>query len=149
MESMANSMARPGEESGGKVAEINVTPMIDILLVLLIIFMVIVPVTPNGLSALLAKPAKPDAQPAPDNAVVLQVAGHPGALTYRINDAVIAHAAILARLTEIYASRAQRVLFVEGGDQVRFADVAELLDMGRAAGAVRIGLITPGSRSIE
>jgi biopolymer transport protein TolR len=144
------AMAGSGRGLGGRVAEINVTPMIDILLVLLIIFMVIVPMTPHGLSALLPKPPALEAQPGPENPVVLQVVSHSGgAPTYRINDMVVAHAAILERLTEIYSSRADRVLFVEGDDQVKFADVADLIDIGRAANVDRIGLMTPASRRTQ
>jgi biopolymer transport protein TolR len=147
---MATSMAGSGGAAGGRVAQINVTPMIDVLLVLLIIFMVIAPVTPRGLSALLPQPPKPGVQPGTESAVVIQVIGHPGALpSYRINGAVIAHAQILAKLEEIYANRAGRVLFVEGDGQVKFACVADLIDIGRAAHVDRIGLTTPGSRLVE
>jgi biopolymer transport protein TolR len=143
-------MATSGGETGGQVAQINVTPMIDILLVLLILFMLIVPVTPRGLSAVLPQPPKPGAQAGGENAVVIQVASRPGApLSYRIDGAIVAHDAIVAKLTGIYASRADRVLFVEGDDEVKFADVADLIDMGRAANVERIGLVTPGSRPAE
>jgi biopolymer transport protein TolR len=147
---MAESGAGSGERRGGQVAQINVTPMIDVLLVLLIIFMVIAPVTPRGLSAHLPQPPKPHAPSGPDDAVVVQIASHPGAApTYRINDTVVAHSAILATLTEIYSRRPDRVLFVEGDGQAEFADVADVIGIGRAAGVDRIGLLTPGSRGRE
>jgi biopolymer transport protein TolR len=133
--------------SGADMAQINVTPMIDILLVLLIIFMVIVPVIPSGLTAALPQPPRANAPTAPGNPIMLEIASHAAAApTYKINGMDLAKAAILSRLTEIFAGRADRVLFVKGDDDVQFADVAELVDMGKAAGADRVGLLTPGSQ---
>jgi biopolymer transport protein TolR len=133
--------------SGSDMAQINVTPMIDILLVLLIIFMVIVPAMPSGLAAALPQPPRSNAPAAPGNPIVLEIASHAGAApTYRINGVDVAKAAILPRLREIFADRADRALFVKGDDDVQFADVAELIDRGKAAGADRVGLLTPGSQ---
>ncbi len=147
---MATSMAGLGAGPGDKVAQINVTPMIDILLVPLIVFMVIVPMMPRGLPALLPQTPKAETHTRAERAVVIQAISHPGARpSYAINGAVVAHEAILAGLTEIFANLADRVLFVEGDDQVKFADVADLIDLGRAAKVDRIGLLTPGSRLVE
>jgi len=102
---------------GAYSSDINVTPMIDILLVLLIIFMVIVPVVPKGLDALVPQPPKdPSKQPPPtDRTIVVQVFYRPGAApTYKINETEVAKTDLLARLTEIYANRAERVMFVRG-----------------------------------
>jgi biopolymer transport protein TolR len=131
---------------GGNMADINVTPMIDILLVLLIIFMVIVPVTPKGLDALVPQPPKnPQKQPPPtDRTIVVQVFYHPGAPpTYKINDTDVARRDLLPRLTEIYANRAERVMFVRGDDDLNFAYIADVIDIGRAANVDHIGLMTP------
>jgi biopolymer transport protein TolR len=130
--------------SGGKVSEINVTPMIDILLVLLIIFMVIVPVTPKGLQALVPQPPKHQDSPAPERTIVVQVFDHPGqAPTYKINDTDVSHAELLPKLTDIYANRAERVMFVKGDDDVNFALIADVIDIGKAANVDHIGLMTP------
>jgi biopolymer transport protein ExbD len=102
---------------GGYSSDINVTPMIDILLVLLIIFMVIVPVTPKGLDALVPQPPKdPTKQPPQtDRTIVVQVLYRPGNTpVYKINETDYAKADLLPRLTEIYANRAERVMFVKG-----------------------------------
>jgi biopolymer transport protein ExbD len=130
--------------SGSRLSEINVTPMIDILLVLLIIFMVIVPVTQKGLEALVPQPPKHATDPTPTRAVVVQVFNRSGAPpTYKINDVDVTHTGLLPKLSEIYANRAERVMFVKGDDQVNFAYIADVIDIGRAANVDHIGLMTP------
>ncbi|MFP5210805.1 MAG: ExbD/TolR family protein [Acidobacteriota bacterium] len=139
-------MAMSMGSAGGSMAEINVTPMIDILLVLLIIFMVIVPTTPLGLDALVPQPPKnPQKQQQPnDRTIVVQVLYRPGAPpAYKINETDVAHAELLAKLTAIYANRAERVMFVKGDDNVNFASIADVIDIGRAANVDHIGLMTP------
>ena len=135
-----------GGSSGGYSSDINMTPMIDILLVLLIIFMVIVPVTPKGLDALVPQPPKdPTHQPPPtDRTIVVQVFyNHGQPVTYKINEIDIAKRDLLGRLTEIYANRAERVMFVKGDDNLDFRYVADVIDVGRAANVDHIGLMTP------
>jgi len=131
---------------GGYSSDINVTPMIDVLLVLLIIFMVIVPVTPKGLDALVPQPPKDPQkqQPQTDRTIVVQVFYRPGAApNYKINETDVAKADLLPRLTEIYSNRAERVMFVRGDDDLNFAYIAEVIDIGRAANVDHIGLMTP------
>jgi biopolymer transport protein ExbD len=132
--------------SSSSMADINVTPMIDILLVLLIIFMVIVPVTPRGLDALVPQPPKnPQQQPPPnDRTIVVQILYRAGqAPAYKINETDVAHADLQSKLTEIYANRAERVMFVRGDDDVNFGYVADVIDIGKAANVDHIGLMTP------
>ena len=131
---------------GGYSSDINMTPMIDILLVLLIIFMVIVPVTPKGLDALVPQPPKnPEKQQQnQDRTIVVQVLYRPGAPpAYKINETDVTKDDLLPRLTDIYANRAERVMFVKGDDDVNFAYVAEVIDIGKAANVDHIGLMTP------
>jgi len=135
---------------GGSMADINVTPMIDILLVLLIIFMVIVPVTPKGLNALVPQPPKDPTKTPPqsDRTIVVQVIyNRGGAPTYKINQDDIDHRDLQAKLTEIYANRAERVMFVKGDDDVNFGSIADVIDIGRAANVDHIGLMTPKIQS--
>jgi biopolymer transport protein TolR len=131
----------------GNMSEINVTPMIDILLVLLIIFMVIVPVVPRGLDALVPQPPKnPQQQQPNDRTIVVQVICPPGSCAkpqYKINENDVAHQDLQARLTEIYANRAERVMFVRGDDDVSFQYIADVIDIARAANVDHIGLMTP------
>jgi biopolymer transport protein ExbD len=131
---------------GGYSSDINMTPMIDILLVLLIIFMVIVPVTPKGLDALVPQPPKnPEQQKNPsDRTIVVQVLHRPGALpSYKINETDVDKRELLPRLTEIYANRAERIMFVKGDDNLDFRYIAEVIDIGRSANVDHIGLMTP------
>jgi len=130
---------------GGYSSDINMTPMIDILLVLLIIFMVIVPVTPKGLDALVPQPPKNQTKTPPnsDRTIVVQVLRAGAAVSYKINETDVAKAELLPRLTEIYANRAERIMFVRGDDDVNFAYVAEVIDIGRTANVDHIGLMTP------
>ena len=131
---------------GGYSSEINVTPMIDILLVLLIIFMVIVPTTPKGLDALVPQPPKTNTPTPsdPTRTIVVQVIYRPGATPeYKINETDVAKRDLLGRLTEIYANRAERIMFVRGDDNVDFRYIADVIDLGKAANVDHIGLMTP------
>ena len=130
----------------GASSEINVTPLIDILLVLLIIFMVIVPVAPKGLDALVPQPPKdPQKQSEPDTRTIVVSVLHTAGtqVAYKINQDDVAKGDLLARLTSIYANRAERIMFIKGDDDVNFANVADVIDIGHAANVDHVGLITP------
>ncbi|HEY0796809.1 MAG TPA: biopolymer transporter ExbD [Acidisarcina sp.] len=140
-------MAMGSGGPGGLSSDINVTPLIDVLLVLLIIFMVIVPVTPKGLDALVPQPPKhPQNEPDDSRTIVVSVIHRPGGGTpgYKINqDDVATQADLLSRLTTIFSTRAERVMFIKGDDDLNFVDVAQVLDIGHAANVDHIGLMTP------
>ena len=139
-------MAMTTGGGGGAMGDINVTPMIDILLVLLIIFMVIVPVTPKGLDALVPQPPKdPQKQQQPnDRTIVVQINGAANGIpTYKINQDDVAKDQLRTRLDAIFSIRAEKVMFVKGDPNLNFASVAEVVDIGHAIGVDHIGLITP------
>lgn len=125
---------------------INVTPLIDVLLVLLIIFMVIAPALPKGESARIPQPAINGLSSG--SPVVLEVfRGSDGAARFAINHQQVARQDLAARLAGIYVNRAERILFLKGDDQLSFTQVAEAIDIGHAAGADRIGLLTPNAQA--
>jgi len=131
--------------SGGQSANINVTPLIDVLLVLLIIFMVITPLTPKGLDALVPQPPPPNAPKnnTPDRTIVVQLidrgSQEPG---LKINQEDATWDNLQGRLADIYKTRAEKVMFVKGDDNIPFADVASVIDIAHAAGVDKVGLIT-------
>jgi len=134
-----------GGGTGKAVSDINVTPLIDVLLVLLIIFMVIVPITPHGLNTLVPQPPKNKDQQEPnDRTIVVQVlANGKGEPSYKINEDTFAKSAIEPKLAEIFATRQEKVMFVKGDADLDYGKVAEVIDMGHQAEVDNIGLITP------
>jgi biopolymer transport protein ExbD len=126
-------------------SDINVTPLIDVLLVLLIIFMVIVPTTPKGLEALVPQPPKPNAPPPPENdrTIVVQVESGGALPVYKINDQQFPKSDIQPELTKIFETRVEKVMFVKGDKDLNFGSVAEVIGMGHQADVTHIGIITP------
>lgn len=137
-------MGMGGGGGGGSVSEINVTPLIDVLLVLLIIFMVIVPVTPKGLDTLIPQPPKQHTDEAPDpNTIVVQIQANGSQTSYKINETAFAKADLEPQLLSIFSTRQTKTMFVKGDPALDFSKIAEVIDFGHQAGVDNIGLITP------
>ena len=121
-------------------ADINVTPFIDILLVLLVIFMTISPNVSRGVNTNI--PQQPPAgarPPEPEKTIVLSMDRN-GII--RINQTEVSLADLASRLRDIFSTRGDRTMFVQGDDELLFNDIAHLLDAARGAGVERIGLMT-------
>jgi biopolymer transport protein TolR len=126
---------------GGPKSDINMTPMIDVLLVLIIIFMVITPLTPKGLEALVPQPPPPgQKQTLSDQRTVVIVVDQNH--HYMINSEDTDEANMGARLTEIFKTRAERVVFVKGDPSIEFSWVAKAIDIAHGAGIDKVGLMT-------
>ena len=136
---------------GGKGArsDINVTPLIDVLLVLLIIFMVIQPNVVRGLDTLVPQPPKDKKADVDNRTIIVQIkANGKGTPTYQINeDPPINLTDLTAKLRTIFEARNDKVMFVDGDPSLDFAAVTPVIDDGHAAGVDNIGIMTPRVKS--
>ncbi|HLK64163.1 MAG TPA: biopolymer transporter ExbD [Bryobacteraceae bacterium] len=118
----------------------NVTPMIDVLLVLIIIFMVITPTTSHGLNTLVPQASQTNDTPASESHdIVISVSANH---SIRLNSESVDLAALQTRLTAIYRKASSRVVFVRGEKDLEYQEIAQVIDLAKGAGAERVGLMT-------
>jgi biopolymer transport protein TolR len=130
-------MAMSAGGGGSLQNDINVTPMIDVLLVLLIIFMMIVPNARKAVDVQLPDPTPSTAPASNSDQIVLEV--NPDG-SYAINKEAVAKANLGRRLKQIYDPRPEKVIFVKGSPSVKYQQVIEAMDAARGAGVKVIGV---------
>ena len=131
-------MAMSAGSGSGLTNEINVTPMIDVLLVLLVIFMMAVPMGRKAIDVQVPDPNPPQTISKPDpNQIVLQVLPDG---SYKINSESVTKDQLFQRLKEIYDPRPDKIIFIKGDTAVTYQSVIHAMDLARGAGVKVIGV---------
>ena len=138
---MGISMGKTGSSS---VSDINMTPMIDVLLVLIVIFMIAQPMMQKTMDIQLPKEERNPTQTQPSTNIVLQI--EQGGV-YKINTLQVPRAQLQQKLNEIYANRPQKIIFVKAGPDIVYQDVIAAMDAARGAGVKVIGAVLPSQEA--